>query len=60
LRPGVASRSRLTSCGLRITGSFRGARTVVIPACASPRPSVTVKKKSKADTAAFMEVASGR
>jgi hypothetical protein len=42
---------------LRITGSLRGSRTVVIPACASPRPSVTPKKKRKADTAAFMLVA---
>ncbi len=31
--------------------------TVVIPTCASSRPSVTVKKKRKAEAAAFMVVA---
>ncbi len=56
-RPGAASRRRLTSSGLRITGSLRGSRTVAIAACASLRPSVTPKKKRKADTAAFMPVA---
>ena len=34
-----------------------GSRTAVIPACASPRPSVTVKKKPEAETAGFMLVA---
>ncbi len=43
--------------GLRITGSLRGSRTVVMPTCASSRPRVTVKKKRKAETAAFMLVA---
>jgi hypothetical protein len=57
LRPGAASRSRVTSSGLRITGSLRGSRTVVIPTCASSRPRVTVNKKRKAETAAFMVVA---
>jgi hypothetical protein len=32
-------------------------RTVVIPTAASPRPSVTPKKKRKAETAVFMVVA---
>ena len=40
-----------------VTGSRRGSRTVVIPACASFRPRVTVKKKRNAETAAFMVVA---
>ncbi len=31
--------------------------TVVIPTCASPRLKVTPKKKRKAETAEFMEVA---
>ncbi len=57
LRPGAASRRRVTSSGLRMTGSLRGSRTVVIPTCASSLPSVTVKKKRKAETAAFMLVA---
>jgi hypothetical protein len=57
LRPGAASRRRATSSGLRITGSLRGSRTVVIPACASSRSRVTPKKKRKAETVAFMPVA---
>ncbi len=54
---GAASRRRATSSGLSTTGSLRGSRTVVIPTCASPRPSVTPKKKRKAEAVAFMEVA---
>ncbi len=38
-------------------GLVCGSRTIVIPACASPRLKVTPKKKRKAETAAFMEVA---
>ena len=53
----AASGTRATSSGLSTTGSLRGSRTVVIPTCASPRPSVTPKKKRRADTAAFMLVA---
>ena len=53
----MAEQKGTTSSGLRITGSLRGSRTVVIPWLASFRPRVTPKKKRKADTAAFMEVA---
>jgi hypothetical protein len=57
LSPGAASRRCATSSGLRTTGSFLGSRTVVMAAFASPRPSVTPKKKRQADTAALMEIA---
>ncbi len=53
--PGAASKRRATSSGLNTTGSLRGSRTVVIHAAASRRPSVTVKKKRKAETAAFID-----
>ncbi len=57
LSPGAASKRRATSSGLRITGGLRGSRTVIIPTRAPPRPSVTPKKKRKAETPAFMAVA---
>ena len=55
-KPGAASSSRATSSGLRITGSLRGSRALF----ASVRPSVTVKKKRNAETAAFILVAEAR
>ena len=38
-------------------GTFLGARTVVYPTSPSPRLSVTLKKKRKAETAALIDVA---
>jgi hypothetical protein len=44
---------RVTYSALSTTGSLRGSRTVVIPACAASRPRLTPKKKRKAETAAW-------
>jgi len=53
----AVSRRCLTSSGLSTSGSLRGPRTAVIATCASPRPSVSVKKKRKAETAVSVLVA---